>query len=205
MSRRRQAEAGFSMIELLLAMAIFSMALVIVSAGFINIVRLYQSGLASRSTQQNARLLLEEMSRTVRDSGSATPVAVTTGVGGVTVFSRVCLQNGSRIVVFAVDGAGNLRQGTTTAPNCPAPVFDSSWKTINDSSVRVTQFAVDSTGKVGPAGGTVMMTITVASNNNINNLDPNTNNTTCRPGAGSQFCAVTTLSSTATLRGGFEL
>lgn len=203
--RRWQKQSGFTMIELLLAMAIFSMALVIVSAGFINIVRLYQSGLASRSTQQNARLLLEEVSRTVRDSGSATPVVVTTGVGGVTVVSRVCLQNGSRIVVYAVDGAGNLRQGTTTVPTCPAPAFDSSWKTVNDSTVRVTQFAIDSTGKVGPAGGTVMMTITVASKNNLDNLDDTTNKTTCRPGAGSQFCAVTTLSSTATLRGGFEL
>lgn len=194
-------QTGFTLIELLLAMAIFSAALLIVSAGFVNVVRIHQAGLASRSTQQNARLLLDDVTRTMRNSATVKPVAERI-VSGVTVVSRVCFQNGSQILVYAVDTNGNLRQGTTTNPNCPALVIGSNWRTLNDSSVRVMQFTVDSTGRVGPGLGTAMVTMTVASNNNINALDPATNYTTCRPGAGSQFCAVTTVSSTATLRGG---
>lgn len=194
-------QEGFTLIELLMAMAIFSAALLIVTTGFINVVRIHQSGLASRSTQQNARMLLEDVTRTVRNSATVKPVAERI-VSGVTVISRVCFQNGSQILVYAVDASGNLRQGTTTNPNCPAPVIGANWRILNDSSVRVTQFVVDSTGRVGPGLGTAMVTMTVASNNNINSLDPATNYTTCRPGPGSQFCAVTTVSSTATLRGG---
>jgi prepilin-type N-terminal cleavage/methylation domain-containing protein len=43
-------QAGFTMIELLMAMAVFSFMLMIVSFGFIQVVRIHQSGIASRAT-----------------------------------------------------------------------------------------------------------------------------------------------------------
>jgi len=195
MSKRGLEQAGFTLIELLMAMAVFSFLLLIVTSGFVQVVRIHQAGIASRATQQNARLVLDTVIKDVRASASA-------GVGGTAQLGYLCLTRGSQALEYAVDGSGNLRQGTIVAPaaGCPAPVFTTAWRTLNDTSTQVTQFALSATPAVTPGLGTAMVTLTVVSRNNLTALDAT--KTHCTPGPGSQFCAVTTLSSGAALRGG---
>ncbi|MDB5179058.1 MAG: hypothetical protein JWN01_1001 [Patescibacteria group bacterium] len=188
-------EQGFTMVELLMAMAVFSFMMMIVSAGFIQVVRIHQAGIASRTTQQNSRLLIDAVSKDIRQSATATVVATAP-------LQRLCLTRGSQTLEYAVDATGNLQVGMLISPpgSCPVPLFGVGWRKLNDPMVKVTQFAAAATTPVQTGLGTVMVTLTLASRNNLNALD--LAQTHCLPGAGSQFCAVTTLSSTASLRGG---
>lgn len=193
--RRARDQTGFTMIELLMAMAVFSFMLMIVSAGFIQVVRIHQSGIASRTTQQNSRLVIDAVMKDVRISASA----ASANPGQL---NWLCLAKGSQTLEYAVDTSGNLRVGVIPNPapgTCPVPTF-TGWGTLNDAGVIVTQFAVVTTPAVDTGLGTAMVTLTMASRNNLNALDPT--RTQCLPGSGSQFCAVTTVSSGAALRGG---
>jgi len=192
--KRLIREQGFTLIELLMAMAVFSFMLIIVATGFVQVVRVYQSGIASRTTQQNARLIMDDIVKLIRTSEAA--VVVDDSV----FYSHVCLTRNGQLLEYGIDASGNLRQGVITDDTCPLPVFDSSWRVVNDPAVQVTNFRLDTTPPNNNGLGTVFVTLTLASLNNLGNL--NATKDACLPGVGSQFCAVTTLSSTASLRGG---
>jgi len=70
MVNRTHNAAGFTLIELILALALFSFVLLIVTIGLIQIIHLYQSGLAARNAQANSRTAFEEISRLSRDVSS---------------------------------------------------------------------------------------------------------------------------------------
>src|SRR3989344_4757236 len=58
-------QRGFTLIELIMAMALFTFMMAIFSLGFIQIMKIYQSGVSSRRTQTAARLTMEDISREV--------------------------------------------------------------------------------------------------------------------------------------------
>jgi prepilin-type N-terminal cleavage/methylation domain-containing protein len=199
MKQQRIHERGFTMVELLIAMAVFSFMMMIVTAGFVQVVKIHQSGIASRTTQQNSRLVLDAVSKDIR-------LAATAATANPGQKNWLCLARGSLTQEYAVDTNGDLQVGTipSQAPGvCPPPNFSDTargWRRLNDPSVEVTQFAAATTAGVQTGLGTAMVTITMASRNNLDALD--TSRTRCLPGPGAQFCAVTTLSTTAQLRGG---
>lgn len=61
-------EDGFTAIELLIAMAVFSFVLTLSTLGFIQINQLYQRGVATRQVQDATRYLQEDITRTLRES-----------------------------------------------------------------------------------------------------------------------------------------
>jgi prepilin-type N-terminal cleavage/methylation domain-containing protein len=188
-------QEGFTLIELLVAMTVFTFMLMIVTTGFIQVVRVHQAGIASRTTQQNTRLVMDAVMKDVRQGAAAT-------IGGSGNLNTVCLSKGSQATQYAVNGTGYLMSSVITAAAaaaCAPPNNFTGWKTLNDTSVTVTRFIVTKSAPTGPGMGTVTVTMTMAS---INNPTLNAAKTACLPGAGSQFCAITTLSSTAALRGG---
>src|SRR5258705_7656478 len=81
---REMSEQGFTLVELLMAMAVFSFMLLIVVVGFMNIVHLHNQAIASNMAQDNARTVMDEMVRAVRDSQGV----ITTTPGP---FGTVCL------------------------------------------------------------------------------------------------------------------
>ncbi|HSH31748.1 MAG TPA: prepilin-type N-terminal cleavage/methylation domain-containing protein [Candidatus Saccharimonadales bacterium] len=187
-------QGGFTMIELLLAMALFSFVLLLVAAGFLQVVKLYQSGLASRNTQQNARFGMEQMIRQARGATGAQRVAATP-------FTDVLCLNGESARVRFYVGAGDRLYRDIFASNAPCAAGASPpANAISSPDVRVVGFsAVPVTDTTGPVGVTsVQLTLRVASD--VTLLNPA--RTACDPAAsGSQFCSLTTFTSTASLRG----
>ncbi|MCE7936478.1 prepilin-type N-terminal cleavage/methylation domain-containing protein [Candidatus Saccharibacteria bacterium CPR2] len=61
-------QSGFTIIELLLAMAVFSFVLMITVAGFIQVNRSYTKGITVRRAQDSARTIVEQLSREIRIS-----------------------------------------------------------------------------------------------------------------------------------------
>lgn len=62
------SKKGFTLIEFLLSSAIFSFFLVIVMIGFMQINRSYNRGLTVKSVQQSARIIVEDISRTIANN-----------------------------------------------------------------------------------------------------------------------------------------
>jgi prepilin-type N-terminal cleavage/methylation domain-containing protein len=61
-------QAGFTLVELMVAMSVFSFMLLIIMVGFMNIVRLHNAAIASNVAQDNARIAMDDMVRAIRDS-----------------------------------------------------------------------------------------------------------------------------------------
>ena len=180
----RQHEHGFSLIELLVAMAVFSFILLIIVVGFINIVQLRNQALASNMAQDNARTAMNELVRAVRDYQGVVG-APTAGPLGTICLSKVGGQSSSYKIVSSVltryDGCG------------PTATFSQS---ITSSSMSVVFFeAVPETMGSNIVKPQIKITVSVASNNgtatggvcNDNNHDRN-------------FCSTATLTSGAVPR-----
>lgn len=214
-TRRNLASAGgFSLIELLVAMSVFSFMLLIISTGFIGIIKINQSTNASRLTQQSARLIIETLERKLRASSQVviTPDANPLNYG---LFSQLCLFDDSQYTEYIVDTNGDLRQGTLSSlgSSCPAQTQATlnGWNKINTHSlssgatdgVKVRRFLPTATAASGSDGGLVTIQLSMTGQG-VADADLNPAKTSCLPKSGSQFCSVTTLITTAVLRGGTQ-
>jgi prepilin-type N-terminal cleavage/methylation domain-containing protein len=183
----RKDERGFTMIELLVAMAVFSFMLLIITVGFINIVRLHNQAIASNIAQDNARTAMDELVRAVRDSSD-----VLTPAAGVPA-NRLCLASASGPQQLYYLNANRLYR----ADNCTTPTNVTA---LTSTSVQVASFlATVKTAGPNIVKPQVEMTITVASNNGT------TTGTGASVTCGTsirdrQFCAVVTLTSGAVPR-----
>lgn len=104
---KTKSKKGFSLIELVVAMGIFTLAVTMATAIFVTINRLNIRGVAMKDAQQNARLALEEISRTVRGSKevSITPIpppSVST--------QQLTIKTDTTSYVFSVSGNGILQK-----------------------------------------------------------------------------------------------
>jgi len=88
-------EAGFTIIEVLVTSLVFSIIAISVSAIFIQIINLERRGLAVQKIQDNALLVLEEMSRDMRVSRisdqespncTATTITLTHPIKGTVIY-----------------------------------------------------------------------------------------------------------------------
>jgi prepilin-type N-terminal cleavage/methylation domain-containing protein len=204
---------GFSLIELLVAMSVFSFMLLIVSTGFISIIKINQSTNSSRLTQQSARLIIDTLERKLRASSLAvvTPDSASSGMLG-----RLCLFDESQYIEYMVDTSGNLRQGTLASLgatcDAPTPAVLATWSTVNTNNVssgatdgvKVRRFLPTATAVSGTNGGMVTVELSMTGQG-VNDSSLNSTKTGCSPGPGSQFCSVTTLVTSAVLSGGTHL
>lgn len=63
-----RGQSGFTMVELIIATAAFSFILIIITSGFIQVNRIYQSGVIHKDSLRNGREIFEQMSRDFRHS-----------------------------------------------------------------------------------------------------------------------------------------
>ncbi len=106
--RRQDCERGFSLVELLLAMTIFSFGLLIITYGIISLIKIYSNGVADRSTQNAARVAIN---RIVQVGRQASSFAYNTAGGAI------CVSGPSPTVFFISSNTlyQNTWPGTTNA------------------------------------------------------------------------------------------
>lgn len=200
-------EGGFSLIELLMAMSVFSFMLLIISVGFIGIVHINQSTMASRNTQQNSRIVIETLERELRSASTVYVKAVPASPPAIPANSqgRLCLSTGGTFVEYYMDPP-NLMVGTVSdlaACDASVPTIIGTARQLNDSNVQVLRFVPTTTAVTGQYGGIANIEVSMTGvGTNISELTPDF--TACKPGPGSQFCSVTTLATAAALRGGAQ-
>lgn len=106
----RRREQGFTIVELLMALAVFSFVLVLVTTVFIQIFRTYARGITRKEVNQSARLLLDDMSSKLKSIPSSAQVVSLPANG------RLCFGGYSYVwnpVVKPVGWTDNKINGTT--------------------------------------------------------------------------------------------
>ena len=132
MTRGSQTQSGMTLIELILAMAIFSMALLIIIGGFINVLHLRDQAIAMNTVQDNARSSVDELTQAIRDSSNGTmPIAAGSGTSGT-----LCLTGSTGPDQYFSIQSNVLQR----ADGCPPSAQTNVRKLTSSTGVRVTDF-----------------------------------------------------------------
>lgn len=193
-----QNQHGFTLTELIIAMAVFSFVLAIITVGFITLVRTQQKALAERNTQQNARRSLEEMVRHVREARDVSVIdcsqdGVPRDQIGIelsgTVWTYFIAENANQDHLFRVQA--NPGDDCNTPPGAAE-----SWEQLTSDAVEATRLNANR-----PTGTTASVRLEVSVASAGQALAPDKKS--CLEAA-NQYCSVTTLSTTASVRGGAQ-
>src|SRR6266702_6725818 len=71
MRLKHKAQAGFTVIELLIATAIFSLVLLLITVGIMQITRVYYKGITETNTQNTARAIVDDIAQAIQFGGPA--------------------------------------------------------------------------------------------------------------------------------------
>ncbi len=100
MIHARYRHQGFTLIELMLAMTFVSVLLLAIAMTIIQVGAIYSKGMALKDINQSARLISEDLRRTVASAGVVsldTASYVVTTIEGTPISGRLCLGNYSYI------------------------------------------------------------------------------------------------------------
>jgi prepilin-type N-terminal cleavage/methylation domain-containing protein len=203
---RSQQQAGFTIIELLIATLVFSMVLVLIAVGVLDFNHAYYNGITQTETQNTARSILEEISQDIQFSGSqiTSPIAN----GGSDPEHGFCIGSDRysyRLGWELVNSSPNI----TTHQTLHALVKDSpgicSGMSAQDftkalaggSQELISQYMRISKISVTAVSGTTGLyniDVKVVYGDDALLVNPTASNATCKIGSGSQFCAVSELS-----------
>jgi prepilin-type N-terminal cleavage/methylation domain-containing protein len=185
---RKTQSAGFTLVELLVAMSVFSMMLLIVVSGFLNVIKINNQAIASNLAQDNAKSAMDEMIQGIRNSAGA----ITPSPAG-----RLCLAgpDSGQPDVYYLDPA---TQALMRSKGCNGALTNTHRLTSSDVKVVNFEFTIAAAGP-DIVKREVQLKLMVASNNS----------TTTGVGAATKcgpteqqrtFCSVVTLTSGAVPR-----
>jgi prepilin-type N-terminal cleavage/methylation domain-containing protein len=84
MNRSVVEQAGFTLVELLIATSIFSVILLVVTFGMLNIGKIYYRGINSSNTQAVARTISDDIVRDIQFNGGRIKIDTITNDSGST-------------------------------------------------------------------------------------------------------------------------
>jgi prepilin-type N-terminal cleavage/methylation domain-containing protein len=172
-----QTQNGFTMIELLVAMAVFSFMLLIISVGFINVVKVHNAAIAANLTQDSSNSAMQAMVQAVRDSEGI--VSIVTNPLNSTYGDQLCLKTSGVNQVYLINTSQVLErydsnstctsrsagQPLTAATNVQATYFKA---TVETTGATITKPEVSLALTVASGNGTTTgsgATVSCANNN----------------------------------------
>lgn len=212
----RYSQRGFTIIEFMIATMVFSVILLVVTAAILYMSRAYQRSLYSSSTQAATSNLVDTVAQSVKFS--TTPV-ITGGTPGNGSTATICIGNRQLLYVIGKQLGGSVAATTTrnvvmTRQNNNCQLNDiinstpaGSPKELLGRGMRLSKFSVVQTNALytitarvvygdddvlcsdsvaGSCASPATMTAAQLRNGDVR----------CRPGTGSEFCAVSELSTT---------
>lgn len=221
MKKLNKINSGFTLIELMVATLVFSVILLLATAGILQIGKTYYKGVAQARTQEAARNIIDDISRGIQFSGEkvilTTPLNVPSspypisggkygfcinGVGYAYVLDRQLKDPATRpdevtkaLISYSVNCQGFTVSDVTSAVG----------KELIGLGMRLTNLNIVDSGNdtytisVGVATGEADLFQDV-----INNLDGSAGadgvNDSCKSGPGSQYCSISNLKTTVQKR-----
>lgn len=199
-----KTQTGFTIVELMISTVIFSMILLLLTTGVISFTKSYYKGITETNTQRVARVISEDISQAIQ-LNSADPKKVDTFNG----WSGFCIGNqayaytlGRQLVNGPVSDPskqtlnslikGNI-SGTCSAPN--GLELYNQLKILSDSeelispSMRLSNLTITNKNN-----GLYEVVVNVAYGDDDLLISPQSASPSCNSQAGSQFCAISGLS-----------
>lgn len=222
-SHRRHSQSGFTIIELLIATAVFAIVLIVVTTGIMQFSRQYYKGVISSKTQNTARAIIDELARAIQFNGGQ--VNAITGpngakgfcVGGSKRYSYVHNtqltdgpagpnQDSHALISDNISGCGG---GTPAVDVSSKGLLSGTERELLNQHMRLSKFTIDEnndlyTISVRVVYGDNDLLCSPAISNNCN--DPAASfpaaamDLTCKQSAASQFCAASELTTTVKKR-----
>lgn len=187
---KRKKQSGFTIVELMIATTVFSVILLIMSAGLIYIGKVYYRTVAQNKTQEATRSIIDQVAQSIQFSGGS--IAVNGNaicVGDIKYFKS---ENA------LVDGGSNGLQRGGNGVACDNSGDPSSVQLVPDG-MFLHEFTVVS----DPSADIYTITVQVVSVPNDESISGsgeselfNSSTHSCRGGAGSEYCATSRLVTT---------
>lgn len=195
----RQAQAGFTIVELMIATMIFAILLTVITMGVLYFSRSYYRGVYISATQSTARDITELVLDGVRFSASVPDLPGSNNffcVGG-----NVYVFDASGVYKTGGGGSGGMYVQPQPNGGCSAPTAtdpnNASRRQLLSDNMRVTYVSFTQ------AGGTYSFEIKVAyGDDDLLLLPPTTSprDVNCKTGKGLEYCAVASYSGIAKKR-----
>lgn len=192
---------GFTIIELMIATVIFSMVLLLLSTGVINFTKAYYKGITSTNTQNVARSILDTVTQTIQFNGAGY-TSVTSG-GGWQGFcfgdEAYVYQLGQQLVDGTPDSSKHqtkqaLLKGTMPG-GCAGIAASALAATLPSTEELLTpQMRLADLEVVPLPNGVYSLTVNVAYGDDDLLSGPTSTTPSCKDQSGSQFCAISALS-----------
>lgn len=207
--RRRLNSKGFTVIELMIATMVFGVVLLFVTVAILQFTRVYYKGVTQANTQDTTRTLVDNITQAIQFNGgtiTATPPPV---YGATAAFCVGNVQYTYLIGKQMVDSTPTSSQtwhsvvsrdlGGCVAGS-PTPPMNSQFtvsgaRELLSPKMRLSKLAVT------PIGSNVYrVTVKVVFGDDDLLLNPTSADTKCRGQSGSQFCAVSEITTVVTKR-----
>jgi len=198
---------GFTIIELMIATTVFSIILLLVTYGILQIGRTYYKGVTETKTQDTARAALDNITQAIQfDSG-----AVSAQSNGIVpnVKYVICIGNvrySAYLGHILIDDSTHhaLVQDTESTPcadNTAIPGLDGSTPMSSSATeLMAPLMRVAALDVTDLSGGLYKVHIRVVYGNDVDLVNPTTLTASCDGGQINQFCAVSDLTTTVEKR-----
>lgn len=195
-------QRGFTIIELLIATLVFSVVTLVITTSVLQFTKQYYRGVVSSTTQSTARGIIDDISRSVQfNSDGIFKLYRGSQVRGICVggskrynFEPYQQVGGNRhgLVSDTYNGCGTATSPLNLSGNSNLSTPNA--RELLGEKMQVAKLSVEPSGEMY----TINVKIVYGDNDLLKN--PGTPNVECKTGAGSQFCAVSELTTTVKRR-----
>jgi prepilin-type N-terminal cleavage/methylation domain-containing protein len=194
MKSLQQNQKGFTLIELMIATTVFSVILLLCTYGLIQIGNTFYKGRTAAMTQNTARSVMDSITQAIQYGGKDVTPATTTVVDAGVASAAFCTGNNRYryqrdFQVGRDSGRGALIVDDQVAGCVNDSSRGSNAKELLGHNMRITNFSITRNGT-----SYKIDLVIVYGDNDVLVGDK------CKTGAGSQFCAVSGLSTTVQRR-----
>lgn len=197
--KKRYKQAGFTIAELMIAAAVFSIILIIVTFGLIQIGRIYNRGITNSRTQEVARGIMDEVTQSIQfEGGTINSIShIPSGTSGYCIGTRRVSFRQGRMFTEGTGDHGLMADNvpwncgpTTGAVDLSQPSPVAAWypQELLLPNMRVSDLTVT------PLSNnlySVNLKVAYGFDDLLDN--PTSTNPTCKEGLARQFCTVLSL------------
>lgn len=208
--RRPLQSKGFTIVELMIATAVFGVTLLLITFAILQFTKVYYKGVTQSNTQDTARTVVDRLSQAIQfNGGTVTPSQATPTPDTPYAFCVGNQQYSYAIGAQMVDGTPGPTQNphalvVSEASGCTAstPAQDVrsssvSGRELLSPKMRLARMKVESVAG-NPKLYKISVKVVYGDDDLLNN--PTTENATCKGQEGSQFCAVSDITTVVTKR-----
>jgi prepilin-type N-terminal cleavage/methylation domain-containing protein len=197
---KHRQSAGFTIVELMIATVVFSVILVLITSGVLYLTRSYYAGLNRTNTQNTARAIVSDVSQAIQFTGTAIATTDDTGssyfcAGGKIYTFKPGVQYQGGAATAANPGLYVAPQSSGCAALAASGYTNAAGQQLLGTGMRIASLTVTKTGSQ-------LYSISITLLYGDDDLLSATTGTAahCLSQAGSQFCAVSALSTTVERR-----